>query len=129
MSQTSFSMMGQQVLVIEDDRDNAELLRCILCHYGATVVVARDGRQALDALDKQSFGLLLCDIAMPRLDGWELIAQIKHHPRLAQVPIIAISAHALREDEQRALKVGFSAYVVKPITSVAALVEAIQQVV
>jgi CheY-like chemotaxis protein len=122
------TLRGLQVLIVDDEGDNAEFLRRVFDHFGAQVVIAEDGSKALVALQTQPFSLLLCDLSMPNLDGWQLHERIKHEPAFTQLPVIAITAHALRADQQRGLQGGFAAYVIKPIVDVPAFLTLVEGV-
>src|SRR6185437_2907761 len=84
---------------------------------GHTVVVARNGQEALDALDKEAFDAVLMDVQMPVLDGFEATAQIRRREQHSggHLPIIALTAGAMKGDRERCLQAGFDGYVSKPI--------------
>jgi len=106
-----------RVLLAEDNTVNQTLAVRLLEKRGYIVTVAGDGRKALAALEKESFDIVLMDIQMPELDGFEAAAAIREKERLTgnHIPIIAMTAHAMKDDEQRCLSAGMDAYVSKPI--------------
>lgn len=106
---------GWQVLAIDDEPDNLEVVAESLEFFGMSMQVATNGIQALDMLETFSPTLILCDLSMPEMDGWETRARIKSNPKTADIPILAMSAHAMAGDKERALAAGFDAYVTKPL--------------
>jgi signal transduction histidine kinase/CheY-like chemotaxis protein len=106
-----------RVLVAEDNSVNQRLARQLLERLGHTVVVAGDGREALAALDRGAFDVVLMDVQMPEMDGLEAARQIRQRERATgrHLPIIALTAHALTGDRERCLAAGMDDYVPKPI--------------
>ncbi|MBV8905083.1 MAG: response regulator, partial [Acidobacteriia bacterium] len=111
------SIETRTVLLAEDNPINRKLAVKLLENYGHTVVVATNGREALDALEKQSFDLVLMDVQMPLMDGFEATAAIRQAEKTtgAHTPIVALTAHALKSDAERCLSAGMDAYLSKPI--------------
>jgi PAS domain S-box-containing protein len=106
-----------RVLVAEDNAVNQTLARRLLEKRGYTVTVVPDGQAALDAFLSQPFDIVLMDVQMPTLDGFEATAAIRRHEQSAgtHVPIVAMTAHAIKGDAERCLAAGMDAYVAKPI--------------
>jgi two-component system, sensor histidine kinase and response regulator len=106
-----------RVLVAEDNAVNQRVTVAMLERAGHTAVVAGDGRQAVDALERESFDLVLMDVQMPELDGLEATAAIRERERSegGHVPIIAVTAHAMKGDAERCLAAGMDAYLAKPL--------------
>jgi CheY-like chemotaxis protein len=106
-----------RILLVEDNAVNQTLAVRLLEKRGYTVTVAGDGRQALTAMDKEHFDLVLMDVQMPEMDGFEATAAIREKERSGgkHIPIIAMTAHALKGDEERCLSAGMDAYISKPI--------------
>lgn len=106
-----------RILLAEDTRTNQKLAEYILTRRGHIVEIARDGRQALERIEKNAFDVVLMDVQMPVMDGFQATAAIRSlaDPAKADVPIIAMTAHALKEDADRCLAAGMDAYVSKPI--------------
>ena len=106
---------GLTVLLVEDNEDNRIIYSTVLRHVGYTVVEAMDGRQAIALARSERPDLILMDISIPELDGWEATRILRADPDTQSIPIIALTAHALSDDRERAAKVGFTAYLAKPI--------------
>ncbi len=106
--------MGKRVLVVEDDDDNRNILTRLLSMDGYEVAEARDGSEAVAKAQSWQPDLILMDLALPRMDGWEATRRIKATPALAKVPIIAITAFAMRGDEEQARSAGCDDYLAKP---------------
>lgn len=106
-----------QVLLAEDTRANQKLFSTILSKRGHSVQVAHDGQQALEAMDRQDFDVVLMDVQMPVMDGFVATRAIRNlaDPKKARVPIIALTAHALTGDAGRCLDAGMDDYICKPI--------------
>jgi two-component system cell cycle response regulator DivK len=102
------------ILLIEDVEDNRDLVVQIL-ESEYTVVEARDGQEGLDKARTVRPDLILLDLALPKMDGWEAARRLKADPSLKAIPIIALTAYAMEGDEARALEAGCNAYVAKPI--------------
>ena len=104
-----------RILVVEDNEDNLGLLKKILGHYGHDVIGAANGALAVALVAEERPDLVLMDLQMPEMDGWEATRRLREMPGLASLPIIALTAHALRpEDRQRAVDAGCTDYVTKP---------------
>ena len=106
---------GQTLLLVEDNEDNRIIYTTVLRHLGYEVIEAQDGVQAVELARDVQPDLILMDISIPRLDGWEATRILRGDPRTRSIPIIALTAHALADDRERASEVGFSAYLAKPI--------------
>jgi CheY-like chemotaxis protein len=110
---------GLRVLLAEDNIVNQQLALRLLERWGHSVAVASNGRQVLDMLERQTFDLVLMDVQMPDMDGFEATATIRRNEKTTggHLPIIAMTAHALKGDRERCLAAGTDAYVSKPIRS------------
>ena len=106
------------ILVVEDEPDNAELIVGTVQFYGATVKSAEHGAEALEILKEFTPTLILADLSMPKMDGWIMRSRLKDDPRTAHIPVVAISAHAMEGDKEKALAAGFDGYLSKPINIV-----------
>ncbi len=109
-----------RILVAEDGTANRKLLAALLGKWGHTCVFAENGLVALDQFSRDKFDLILMDIEMPQLDGWQATERIREREQetgSGHVPIVALTAHALAGDEQRCLNAGMDGYVSKPISS------------
>jgi len=107
---------GRTILVVEDDVRNVFALTSVLEPKGARVAIARNGREALAALQKESrIDLVLMDIMMPEMDGLEATREIRKNPRWTKLPIIALTAKAMRDDREKAMAAGANDYLAKPL--------------
>jgi CheY-like chemotaxis protein len=108
---------GRRILVVDDDMRNIFALTSALEHKGAGVEVARNGLEALDKLRRApaDIDLVLMDIMMPEMDGYAATREIRRDPRWQKLPIIAVTAKAMKEDQQRCLEAGANDYLAKPI--------------
>jgi CheY-like chemotaxis protein len=114
-------LTGLAILLVDDDPDNTELLAILLETAGADVRTAADARLALEKLDADAAWrptLLLLDIGLPGLDGYDLLGAIRQRPGLSAVPAVAVSAYAYEKDKQRAIDVGFRMPISKPYDAV-----------
>lgn len=108
-------MSPGRILVVEDNPDNMVLIYDILTSLNYTVLQAVDGEQGVVMAEAELPDLILMDLSLPRLDGWNATRQIKAKPELRHIPIIALTAHALIGDRERALDAGCDDYLSKPI--------------
>jgi signal transduction histidine kinase/ActR/RegA family two-component response regulator/HAMP domain-containing protein len=123
----SASLSGLNILVTDDDEDARLAAQALLRTLGASVSVAASASEALQLLDRQNFDLLVCDIGMPGMDGYELIRKYRQRSSTgkdAAMPAIALTGFAMKKDQKAALQAGFDAHVAKPI-SVQKLIDAI----
>ncbi len=104
-----------KVLIAEDNAVNRELLRELLELRGYTVLEACDGQEALHMIEQAKPELLLLDIGMPVMDGFAVIRKIRENPRLTRLPVVAVTAYAMRGDRERILNSGFDGYLSKPL--------------
>lgn len=107
--------MAKVVLVVEDNEDNLLIVATILRHYGFDVLEAPDGETALETVGVSLPDLVLLDISLPKMDGWQVAAHLKADPRSADIPIIAFTAHAYQADRTRATEHGFVGFLTKPV--------------
>jgi signal transduction histidine kinase/CheY-like chemotaxis protein len=107
---------GRRILVVEDDVRNIFALSSVLEPLGGSVMIARNGREALNRLaNKPAPDIVLMDIMMPEMDGFEAMQEIRKNPELRDLPIIALTAKAMPDDQQRCLAAGANDYITKPI--------------
>jgi two-component system, cell cycle response regulator DivK len=106
---------GQTLLLVEDNEDNRIIYSTVLRHLGYRVIEAQDGVEAVALARSARPDLILMDISIPLMDGWEATRILRGDPRTSAIPIVALTAHALADDRERAAEVGFSAYLAKPI--------------
>ena len=104
-----------RILVVEDNPVNQKVLTTILQKQGYQITTANDGVEALQALGRESFGLVLMDVQMPEMDGITAAKAIRRNPAWKDLPIIAITAHAMNGDRERCLQAGMTGYISKPV--------------
>jgi CheY-like chemotaxis protein len=103
------------ILVVDDNTDNVEILRAFLESRGFTIAEARDGRTALAKMEEVKPDLVLLDVMMPGMDGWEVCRVIKQHPQLGDTKVVMVTAKGGFEDKFEGLRSGADDYVVKPV--------------
>ena len=108
--------MSKSILVVEDQADNRQIIRDMLSATDYEIIEAESGEEALDAVAKQRPDLILMDIQLPGIDGYEVTRRIKADPALRSIPIIAVTSYALSGEEQKARAAGCDEYVPKPYT-------------
>jgi len=108
-------MSKGRILVVEDNMDTYELLRFILERNEYESFLAMNGRDGVNAARLQMPDLILMDLSMPEMDGWEATRRIKTDSKTASIPLIAVTAHALPGDRKRALEAGCNDYLTKPL--------------
>jgi len=109
------AMTGKRILYIEDNPDNRMLVRRVLMAEGYTVLEAEDGPSGVRAAEEGFPDLILMDINLPEIDGYEVTSRIRLIPRLANVPVIAMTANVMQGDREKSLAAGCDGYIQKPI--------------
>jgi CheY-like chemotaxis protein len=109
--------MGITILVVDDNPVNLKLASEVLLADGHSVIRAEDAEQALSLLQTRMPDLVLTDIALPRMDGLELTRRLKADPRYRHLPVVALTASAMKGDEARILEAGCDAYIAKPVNT------------
>jgi CheY-like chemotaxis protein len=104
-----------RILLVEDNELNRDMLSRRLIRRGYQVELATDGREGLQVADATAPDLILLDLSLPEMDGWEVLQRLKQHPQMKKIPVIALTAHALVTDRARALEAGFDDYDIKPV--------------
>jgi two-component system, cell cycle response regulator DivK len=107
---------GKTVLLVEDNPHNRKIFFGMLTHAGFRVVEATDGNQAMTKVISEKPDLVLMDLSIPGIDGWECTRRIKSDPGTRDLPVIALTAHAMRGDEERARAAGCDGYLSKPVS-------------
>ena len=107
--------MEARILYVEDNEDNVYMLERRLRRRGYDVIVAPDGEKGVEMARTDAPSLILMDLSLPVLDGWEAIRQLKTASETRHIPIIALSAHAMEGDRERALATGCDDYDTKPV--------------
>jgi len=108
-------LKGIRILVAEDNPTNQEIALAVLQNAGIVAEIAQNGKEALELVNKSSFDAVLMDIQMPEMDGYEATKQIRKDPKFASLPIIAMTAHVMKGDEEKCLEAGMDGYVSKPM--------------
>jgi two-component system cell cycle response regulator DivK len=106
--------MSKRILVIEDQEDNRLILNDLLTSFGYEVLEAVTGEEGLNLAENSNPDLILMDIQLPRMDGYEVTRRIKANPKLYHLPIIAVTSFALSGDKEKALAAGCDGYITKP---------------
>lgn len=114
-----------RILVAEDNPANRELIREILEGHGYETLEAANGLEALEQIEEKTPDLVLMDIQMPLIDGFETVSKLRKDDRFAKLPVIALTAYAMSGDEEKALMAGFDGYLSKPM-DVAQLLQYLQ---
>jgi two-component system cell cycle response regulator DivK len=107
---------GKLVLLVEDNPHNRKIFSGMLTHNGFVVREAETGEVALKSVAEERPDIILMDLSIPGIDGWECTRRLKADPGTAKIPIIALTAHAMRGDEERARAAGCDGYLSKPIS-------------
>ncbi|MGH7713419.1 MAG: response regulator [Gemmatimonadaceae bacterium] len=102
------------VLIVEDNEDNRIVYSTMLRHFGFAVDEAENGAEGILKARTNLPDLILMDIAIPLVDGWEAVQRLKKDPTTAHIPIVALTAHAMPADRERAIQVGCDGYLAKP---------------
>lgn len=108
-------MAAATILLVEDNPDNRTIYGTILRHFGYTVAEAETGEDGVRMAREILPALILMDVAMPGMDGWEATSILKGDAATAAIPVIALTAHAMSEDRRRAEEVGCDGYLSKPV--------------
>ena len=104
-----------RILLAEDNEMNRDMLSRRLIRRGYTVLIAEDGQKAVEMAISETPDLILMDMSLPILDGWEATRRIKAEPETSEIPVIALTAHAMQGDREKALEAGCDEYDTKPI--------------
>jgi len=108
--------MSKRILVVEDTEDNRQIIRDLLSSVGYELIEAADGAEGVALAQKERPDLILMDIQLPEIDGYEATRRIRAVPELAKVPIIAVTSYALSGDEAKTREAGCDGYVAKPFS-------------
>jgi two-component system cell cycle response regulator DivK len=108
--------VNKRVLVVEDQEDNRQIVRDLLTSVGYELIEAVTGQEGVSLAESQRPDLILMDIQLPGLDGYEATRRIKAKPELRQIPIIAVTSYALSGDDVKAKQAGCDDYVTKPFS-------------
>ena len=107
--------MPKKILIVEDNEDNRELAVKVLRNKGFETVTAADGEEAIEKAVSEKPDLILLDISLPKLDGYEVAKRLKSMEEFKEIPIVAFTAHAMKGDREKVIVAGFEGYISKPI--------------
>ena len=107
--------MSKTILVVEDNELNLQLMVALLGHYGYAVLEARNGAQAMLLVRRQHVDLILMDMQMPIMSGYEAVKMLRSEEAIADIKIIAVTSFALNEERERILETGVDGFIAKPI--------------
>lgn len=107
--------MPKKVLIVEDNQDNRELVVKVLKRSGYLTVEAEDGEQAIEKAMSEKPDIILLDISLPKLDGYQVAAHLKGLEEFQEIPIVAFTAHAMKGDREKVIVAGFEGYISKPV--------------
>lgn len=113
-SKLSLEVSNWVVLVVDDEADNLTLVDKVLSFNGAQVHQAKDGVEGLRLLESLDPSFVLLDLSMPEMDGWEMCERVRSNPKTQNLPLIALTAHAMIGDKEKVLAAGFNGYIAKP---------------
>jgi two-component system CheB/CheR fusion protein len=107
--------IGRKALVVDDVSDVTEMLSVLLTHAGYKVVTAASARAALEVASKQSFDVIISDIGMPEMNGYQLARELRVLPGYETTPMVAVTGYSMFDDKERSKSAGFNAHLTKPI--------------
>lgn len=110
-----YYLSNETILVVDDDLDSLEIAETLLIFCGANVITAVDGQQGYEMAIDQQPQFIISDLSMPELNGWEMLELLKSNDHTKHIPIVALTAHALVGDREKAIEAGFVNYLTKPI--------------
>jgi two-component system cell cycle response regulator DivK len=102
------------VLAVDNEQDNLDVVAKVLSYEGAKVYTAMNGIEGLAVLETVTPTFILLDLSMPHMDGWDMLEKLRANPVIQHLPVIALTAHAMDGDRDRALEAGFDGYIAKP---------------
>jgi len=106
---------GKKILIVDDNRDNLELVVKVLRNNGYETIEASDGEEALEKAVSERPCLILMDISIPKMDGYEVTRRLKGMEDCKDIPVIALTAHAMKGDREKAMEAGCNGYIAKPL--------------
>jgi two-component system cell cycle response regulator DivK len=107
--------MPRKILIVEDNEDSRELVVKVLRNKGYITVEAVDGEDAIEKVVSERPDLILLDISIPKLDGYEVAKRLKSREDVKDIPIVAVTAHAMKGDREKVIAAGFEGYISKPV--------------
>lgn len=107
--------MPRKILIVEDNQDNRELVVKVLKNKGYSTIEAVDGEDAIEKATSEKPDLILLDISLPKLDGYEVVKRLKSMEAFQDTPVVAFTAHAMKGDREKVIVAGFEGYISKPV--------------
>jgi len=107
--------MSARILIVEDNTDNLKLMSYLLKASGYQLFTAMDGEEALETVTRERPDLVVCDVQIPKIDGYGVAQRLKNHPALRSIPLVAVTALAMVGDRDKMLSAGFDGYISKPL--------------
>jgi len=117
----------KKILVVDDNEDNREILVFRLQQLGFEVLIASNGKEAIETASQAKPDVILMDLRMPVMDGWEATRALRQTEWGKDLPVVAVTAHAMEEDRRRALNVGCNEFISKPVMDYSIIHEIIQR--
>ena len=108
-------MARKRILVIEDNPQNLELMTYLLQAFGYITLTAGDGAEGIETVRREMLDLIICDVHLPKVNGYEVARELKRDPMLRRIPLVAVTALAMVGDRDKVLAAGFDGYIDKPI--------------
>ena len=109
--------MNEKILIVEDNAQNMRLIEMVLRAKGYTLLKATDGEEALDVAIRERPALIIMDLRLPKMNGLEVTRKLRQTPAFSHTPIIALTAYAMKGDEEKAINAGCDIYLSKPINT------------
>ncbi len=110
-------MVDEKILIVEDNPVNQKLLKVVLRPYQYRLLTAKDGEEALLMAQQEHPDLILMDLQLPKMSGYTVTEKLKENPDTVSIPVIALTAHVLPDERERAREAGFDGYITKPINT------------
>ncbi len=108
-------MANETILIVEDSLLSRKLVETVLQPHGYRLLVAADGEEAIEVATREQPDFILMDLQLPKVSGYDAAQRLKSQPETADIPIVALTAHAMAEERERALAAGCDGYITKPI--------------
>ena len=106
---------GFKILAVDDEPDNLFVISRLLEMHGATVITGKNGEEGFEAAKEHLPIFIIADLSMPKVSGWQLLEMLRAEPSTKDIPVIALTAHAMAGDQDKVLKAGFDSYMTKPV--------------
>lgn len=106
---------GWTILAIDDEPDNLFVITRLLEMHGATVITGKNGEEGFEAAKEHRPVFIISDLSMPKVSGWQLLEMLRAEPTTKEIPVIALTAHAMAGDQEKVIKAGFDSYMTKPV--------------